>query len=193
MEDKEIEATIIQVCLRIAKRGEGSLIVVGECDYQTLVEQTVPSFNIIENPKLLESLALMDGAVVIDRNGFLKAYGTKIKSPFIWKNFGTRTSAGYSASMKDGTTVYVTSQEDTKIKIFKHGKLIMEIDGKQKGIENKIPEISKLVESVGWGTLGATLVAPFLGIVAIPGITIFFATTGIVYAIKKMKEEGIIK
>ncbi len=187
---------IIKVGLRICKRNEGALIVVGNCEYTPLVEQEVKPFDITKNIKLLESLALMDGAVIIGRNGFLKAYGVKIKSNLTWKNFGTKHSAGYSASINEGNTVYIVSQEDVKIRIFQKGKLIMEIDGRQKDIEKKISEISKIMESVGWGTLGTVgmgLLAPAFGIVITSGITLFVVTTGISYTIKKLQDWKIIK
>jgi hypothetical protein len=187
---------IIKVCLKIAKRGEGALIIIGDVEYTPLVKQEVKEFNVIENPKLLESLALMDGAVVVTRNGMMKAYGVKLKSKLVWNNFGTRHSAGYSASMNDGTTAYIVSEEDSKVRIFKEGKLILEVDGKQKDIEKRIPEISKIMESVGWGTLGtigAGLLAPFIGITIVSGITVFVVTTGLTYTIKKLQDWKWIK
>jgi hypothetical protein len=98
--------------------------------------------------------------------------------------------------MKEGNIVYVISEEDTKIRIFKEGKLILEIDGKQKDIEKKIPEINKIIESVGWGTLGTIgmgLLAPAIGVVITSGITIFVVSTGVAYFLKKAKEWGLIK
>ena len=89
---KKLEEVLVQVGLRIAKRGEGALFVVGDVEYKTLIDQTVPAFKVIDNPKLLESLALMDGAIIIDENGMLKAYGAMIKSTLAFKNFGTRHS-----------------------------------------------------------------------------------------------------
>lgn len=103
-ERKKIEELLIEVCLRIAKRGEGALFIVGKIEYKPLVKQEVPSFNVFKNPKLLESLAIMDGAVVLDNNGMMKAYGVMIKSKKVFKNFGTRHSAGISASKK-GTII----------------------------------------------------------------------------------------
>ena len=47
---KGIEKTLIEVGLKIAKRGEGALFIVGDVEYRELVDQTVPPFNIIENP-----------------------------------------------------------------------------------------------------------------------------------------------
>ena len=88
---KKIEELLIQVGLRIAKRGEGALFVVGNVEYKPLINQQVPSFNALNNPKLLESLALMDGAVILERTGWVKAYGAMIKSKRTFKNFGTES------------------------------------------------------------------------------------------------------
>lgn len=170
-----IEETLIQVGLRIAKRGEGALFVVGEVEYKTLVKQSVPFFNIVENPKLLESLALMDGAVIIDKNGIMTAYGAMIKSTRTFKNFGTRHSAGISAA-KGNNLVVLVSEEDKKIRILKKGKLIMQIDALQKNVEKSVPYAVELLESVGAGTIGiigTSLLIPALGISLLPGILIF--------------------
>ena len=101
---KALQETLIQVGLRIAKRGEGALFVVGETEYSSLVEQSVPPFKVSENSKLLESLALMDGAVIIDKEGIMRSYGAMIKTTKTFKNFGTRHSAALSAATGDNET-----------------------------------------------------------------------------------------
>jgi DNA integrity scanning protein DisA with diadenylate cyclase activity len=174
---KELEELLIKVGLKIAKREEGALFVVGKVEYEPLVEQTVPSFNVLNNPKLLESLALMDGAVILDKNGNMKAYGVLIKSTSTLKNFGTRHSAAISAS-KHGNLAVIISEEDKKIRIMKEGKMIMEIDPKQKNIEKAVPHAVNILESVGAGaigTIGASILAPTLGIALLPGIVVFGA------------------
>jgi DNA integrity scanning protein DisA with diadenylate cyclase activity len=174
---KQLEETLIQVGLKIAKRGEGALFVVGEVDYKPLVDQTVPSFRVIDNPKLLESLAIMDGAIVIDKKGMMRAYGVMIKSTKTFKNFGTRHSAGLSASIANkGNLIVLISEEDKKIRILKAGKMIMQIDALQKDVEKSVPHAVDLLESVGAGTIGAigsTLLIPALGITLLPGILVF--------------------
>lgn len=170
-----IKETLLQVGLRIAKRGEGALFVVGKVDYDTLVNQTVPPFKINENPKLLESLALMDGAVIIDKQGFLRAYGARIKVTKTLKNFGTRHSAAISASVK-GNLVVIVSEEDKKVKVLRDGKMIMQIDALQKDVEKQIPTAVRMLESVGVGTIGTigtSLLVPTLGIALIPGVIVF--------------------
>ncbi len=170
-----LKELLIQVGLRIAKRGEGALFVIGDTEYKPLVDQRVPSFRVLDNPKLLESLALMDGAVIIDPDGMLKAYGVSIKSKKIFKNFGTRHSAAISAARGDNLVVIV-SEEDKKIRIMKEGKIIMQIDALQKNVEKSVSGAVKMLETIGAGTIGAIgtgIIAPSLGIALFPGIIVF--------------------
>jgi len=172
---KKMEETLIQVGLRIAKRGEGALFVVGKVEYKPLVDQTVPPFKVSENPKLLESLALMDGAVVIDKKGFMEAYGVKIKSKKVLRNFGTRHSAALSASNGDNLVV-VVSEEDKKVRILKKGKMVMQIDALQKNVEENVSHAVKILESIGVGTIGAfgtSLLIPTVGLALLPGVILF--------------------
>ncbi len=173
---KKLEEVLVQVGLRIAKRGEGALFVVGDIEYKVLIDQTVPPFKVMDNPKLLESLALMDGAIIIDNNGLLKAYGAMIKSTTTFKNFGTRHSAGLTASKKKGNLVVLISEEDRKIRILKDGKMVMQIDALQKNVESSVNEAVNILEGVGAGTIGAigtSILAPTAGIALLPGIVLF--------------------
>ncbi len=192
MKRNKLEEVLIQVGLRIAKRGEGALFVVGDATYKPLVDQSVPPFMVVNNPKLLESLALMDGAVVINQKGMLEAYGVMIESTKTFKNFGTRHSAGMSASEKKGNLVVIVSEEDKKIRILKEGKMIMQIDALQKNVEGSVDEAVNILESVGAGaigTIGAGLLVPALGVTLLPGIVIFgsaYYLTKLLH--KKLKE-----
>lgn len=175
----QLEEVIVEVALKIAKRGEGALFVIGDVDYETLVDQNVPSFKAVENPKLLESLALMDGAVIIDRDGFVKAYGAMIKSTSTLKNFGTRHSAGFTASKNPENFVAIVSEEDKKIRILREGKIVMQIDALQKDIEKSVSKAVGLLESIGVGTIGtvgASILVPGLGLALLPGVIIFGST-----------------
>ena len=172
---KDIQKTLIVVGLRIAKRGEGALFVVGDVKYKTMVDQNVPPFNVVHNPKLLESLAIMDGAVIIDKFGMMQAYGVLVKSTKTFKNFGTRHSAALSAAYGDNL-VLIVSEEDRKVRILKNGKMIMQIDALQKGVEDSVPRVVDLLESIGAGALGiigTSLLIPTLGLTLIPGIVVF--------------------
>lgn len=171
----DLQEILIQVGLRIAKRGEGALFVVGEVEYKPLVEQSVPPFKVVTNPKLLESLALMDGAVIIDKNGMLVAYGVRVKSTQVFKNFGTRHSAGISAAKGENLVVLI-SEEDKKVRILKKGKMVMQIDALQKDVEKSVSQTVIALESVGAGTLGTigtSILAPALGLSLLPGVILF--------------------
>lgn len=172
---KKLEETILEVALKIAKRGEGALFVIGNVEYTPLVNQAVPPFKATKNPKLLESLALMDGAVILDKTGLVRAYGAMIKTKKTLKNFGTRHSAGLSAS-KNNNTSFIVSEEDKKIRILRNGKMVMQIDALQRNVEKTLPVAVNLLESVGAGTIGAigtSLLVPGLGIALLPGIVVF--------------------
>jgi hypothetical protein len=52
--EQEIEKTIIETCIKIGRRGEGSIVVLGEAKYNPMVEQKIIPFNIVDNPKLLK-------------------------------------------------------------------------------------------------------------------------------------------
>jgi len=189
---KELEETLVQVGLRIAKRGEGALFVVGDIKYKLLIDQSVPSFRVVDNPKLLESLALIDGAVIINKKGYLKAYGAMIKSTSTIKNFGTRHSAALTASKHKGNIVVIVSEEDKKVKILKEGKMIMQIDALQKNIEKSVPQAVRILESIGAGTLGTLgtgLLVPTLGITLLPGVAVF----GSAYYLGKILSERLWK
>ena len=172
---KGLEKVLIEVALRIAKRGEGALFVIGHAEYTPLVEQSVASFNVCKNAKLLESLALMDGAVIINREGMMEAYGARIKSRKVLKNFGTRHSAAVSASVGDNIVILV-SEEDKKIRILKKGKMIMQIDALQRNVERSVSSAVDLLESIGAGTvgtIGTSILVPTLGLALLPGIIVF--------------------
>lgn len=185
---KKIEETLVQVGLRIAKRGEGALFVVGDAKYKPLIDQSVPPFKAVDNPKLLESLALIDGAVVIGHDGFVKAYGVMIKSTSTFKNFGTRHSAAITASKVKGNLVVIISEEDKKVRILRGGKMVMQFDALQKNVEGSVSKAVELLESVGAGTIGAlgtSILAPTLGLALLPGVVVFGSAYYLVKFIRK--------
>lgn len=189
--DKRLKEALIQVGLRIAKRGEGALFIVGETEYTALINQSVPPFKVIDNPKLLESLALMDGAVIIDKKGFVTAYGVKVKADKVFKNFGTRHSAAISAATGDNLVVIV-SEEDRKVRIMKKRKVIMQLDSLQKDVEKDVSKAVQVLETIGAGAVGAvgtSILFPPLGVAILPGIVFF----GSAYYLGKLIQKKIKK
>jgi DNA integrity scanning protein DisA with diadenylate cyclase activity len=176
--NKELEEYLIKIGLRIANRKEGALFVVGKTKYSPLIEQSVPKFKATKNPKLLESLALIDGAVIINKKGFVEAYGVLIKTKTAFQNFGTRHSAAMTASQDENNFVLLISEEDKKLRIFKKGKMVMQIDPEHKNVEKSISPATTILESIGVGTVGTIgvgILAPALGIALLPGVVVFGA------------------
>ncbi|MEK6918123.1 MAG: DNA integrity scanning protein DisA nucleotide-binding domain protein [Nanoarchaeota archaeon] len=187
---KDIEEKILKIAIEIAKSGEGCLFVLGEnAKYEKLIKQKFTKLNIFENgaEKILKGLAVIDGAVIIDKKGNLTDYGVMIKNTKAFVGYGTRHAAAFTASK--GNIVILVSEEERKIKIFKEGKYLMQVDALQKNVEKSVPMMSKVLESTGAGligTIGAVTLAPTLGVALIPGVIIF---GGGYYAIKSFFEK----
>ncbi len=185
---KKIEEKIIAIAIEIAKEGEGALFVIGKgVEYTLLRKQKVRLFNLFDHDaeKILKNIAVIDGAVIIDNQGNVLAYSAMIQKAKPFFGYGTRHAAAMTAS-KNGNLAILCSQEEHKVKIFKNGRLIMQLDAFQKNIEKEISRISSILESLGagvLGTIGVATLAPALGIALIPGVLVFGASY---YAIKKI-------
>jgi len=183
---KKIEKIILKIAIEIAKSGEGALFVIGDkVNYSKLIKQKFGKLSIFDNgaEKILKGLAVIDGAVIINKKGDLIDYGVMIKNARPFVGFGTRHAAAITGS-KNGNISVLASEEERKVKIFKEGKYIMQVDALQKNVEEDVSLITKVLESTGAGvigTIGTVTLAPTLGITLLPGIIIF---GGSYYAIK---------
>ena len=177
MPTENIEETLTRIALKIAKSGKGCIFVVmnNKIDYSSLIEQDVKPFSVYENQRRTEALALLDGACIISPDGKLMAYSANVLNTKTFGGYGTRHSAAYTAS-HNGNVVILASEEDSKVRIFKDAKLIMQIDPFEKGIETRTKEVVSILESIGAGTLsaiGVGVLVPTIGITLIPGIILF--------------------
>lgn len=186
--NKKIEEQVLESAIELARKGEGALFVIADkVSYEKLIKQKLQKFNVLEKGarKLLVSLATIDGAVIINSKGDVVDYGVMIKKARAYPGYGTRHAAAFTASNNNNTCI-LASEEERKVKIFKNGKFIMQLDALQKNIENEIPKIASLLESVGAGligTIGASVLIPTLGIALLPGVIIFGASY---FAIKEL-------
>lgn len=174
---ENVEETLTRITLKIAKQGKGCIFVIinNSFDYAPMLEQDIKPFSVYENQRRVEALALLDGACIISPDGKLLAYSTNILHVKTFVGYGTRHGAAYTAS-HNGNVVIMASEEDMKVRIFKDGKLLMQIDPHEKGIETRTKEVVSVMESIGAGTLGAIgvgVLAPTIGITLIPGIIVF--------------------
>ena len=182
--------TKYEIAIEIAKHGEGALFIIGEnIHYAHLIKHKMKRVSVFEKgaEKLLKGLAVIDGAVIINPKGSLVDYGVLIKNTSPYFGYGTRHAAAITASKK-GNIAILVSEEERKVKVFKDGKYIMQIDALQKNVAKRVSTISELLESTGVGvigTIGAATLVPVLGITLIPGIIIF---GGSYYAIKSLVE-----
>jgi DNA integrity scanning protein DisA with diadenylate cyclase activity len=174
---ENIEETLTRIALKIAKQNKGCIFVImnNKFDYTPLIEQDIKPFSVYENQRRTELLASNDGACIISPEGNLIAYAVNILNVKTFTGFGLRHSSSYTASF-NGNIVIMSSEEDSKVRIFKDGKYIMQIDAKEKNIENKTKDIVGILESIGAGTIGAVgvgILAPTIGLSIIPGILVF--------------------
>ncbi len=188
---KKIEEKILKVAIEIAKQGEGALFVIGEnVEYERLLKQKFEAFSVFDkgSEKILKSFGIIDGAIIIDKKGIVKDYGAMIKETKAFVGYGTRHAAAMTASKKCNIAI-LCSEEEQKVKIFKNGRYIMQIDALQKDVEKNVTRISTILESLGagfLGTIGVAGLAPALGIALIPGVLVF---GGSYYAFRKILEK----
>jgi len=170
---------ILPVAKQIARTKEGALFVIGPSNkfrhlYDTLFPQILAKCNLKQAgmAKVLEKLATLDGAVIISNEGDLIAYGVKIKKSIPVPGYGTKhaAAAGITTYVPDSIAVLV-SEEINWVKVFKNGKIILEMDSEEnpKSMENKI--ISFLSEGdtalltaggISAAILGGAAIAPIM-------------------------------
>jgi hypothetical protein len=180
---KAIAKVLLDIAIKLSANGIGSISVFNigkKVKYEDLFEKDVEPFNIVDYPRRFEIVSGVDGACIINKDGKLISYSAQIKNTKVYKGFGCRHSAAYTASLNDNLVI-MTSEEDRKVRVFRNGLLIMQIDPTDKEVKNKTKEAVTLMETIGVGTvgagaistIGATLLLPTLGITLIPGIILF--------------------
>lgn len=184
--EKTLKKVLLEVSLKIAKEGKGCILVIrnNNVDYEELVQQDIPFFNVIKEQRRLERLAKEDGACIISPDGELIAYSAQITNTKPFKPFGTRHSAGFTAS-QNGNMVFLASEEDKKVRVFANGDIISEIDTQQPDVEKKTGYLADVFQSLGAGTIamitlgGASALIPqlpgYISVPLIPGVILFAA------------------
>jgi hypothetical protein len=192
MEKDAIEKLLTKIAIKNAKDSKGCIFVImkNPIKYSALLSQDIKPFNIFENQRRLQVLSTVDGACIIDINGKLLAYSAKIDNVKTFKGYGMRHSAAFTASKK-GNTVIMSSEEDAKVRIFKDGKMIIQIDSTEKDIEKKSSQLFNMWENIGVGTAGTlatAVIAPTAGLSLIPGIIIFGSAYQLIKFLKQKKK-----
>ncbi len=136
MKEERTCEILLEIGKRIAKQRKGALFVVTSRNkFKGVYEQLFPQVHIpysIDKKgigAIIEKLATLDGATLVSSDGKVVAYGVRLKFSKAVKGFGTRHAAasGITNAIKNSTAILV-SEEVNWIKVFKNGRLILEMD-----------------------------------------------------------------
>ncbi len=150
--NKKTIAQITALVNEMANKKKGSFFIITKQDISSKYERLYPDLfshkkiNIKdkETQTLLIALAELDGAIVVDDDGYVIDYGVKIKRTKILLGHGTRHSAARGISQTKNVLPIISSEEDGRVRIFREGEMVAEINprtGKDKQFFEKIGEL----------------------------------------------------
>lgn len=135
----KIYRKLIKIAEALARGKHGALFVLGSKKelkglYNTLYPQGVLKLDIHSNgsEKVIEKLALLDGAVLFSEKGKMFAYGAKLKKSKTIQGFGTRHAAASGITTSTKSTAILVSEESSLIKVFREGRTILQMDSREK-------------------------------------------------------------
>lgn len=184
---------LLEVAKEISKKKQGALFVIApekefKGIYESLYPQIISKHKIFEKgvKELILKLAELDGAFLISDDGIIVAFGARIKTSKALKGYGTKHAAavGITSHLKNSSAILV-SEETNWIKIFKKGKIVLEMDSSKtpKPVMHKVVTFITDNDTALLATAGASA--------AIMGIIPVVIVSGTYLAIKTAS--GIIK
>lgn len=145
LQKEKVYELALDIAKTVARRKHsGTLIVIGPRDkfkgtYRRLYPQLLRRHYINEKgiKPVLNVLASLDGAILISDEGEIIAYGAMLRKIKTFKGFGTKHAAasGITNYIKRSTALLVSERIDW-IKVFKGGKVVVEMDSAERS--NKI-------------------------------------------------------
>ncbi len=138
MSKKDTIEIVLKLVNKFAIEKKGSLFIISKTDISKYYEQLYPdlfagkNINIKakETQILLEKLADLDGAFVINEEGKILAYGAKLKKTKVFLGHGTRHSAALGITELKDVMSILSSEEDGIVRIFKNSRIVAEINPK---------------------------------------------------------------
>ncbi|MBS3152178.1 diadenylate cyclase [Candidatus Woesearchaeota archaeon] len=133
---EEVYNFLLEIGKEIAKRKLGALFIIApegnfKGIYELLYPQVIESHKIFErgSKELILKLAELDGAFLVHDDGTLEAFGARILKSKALPGYGTKHAAatGITGYIRNSTAILV-SEENQWIKIFKNGKIVLEMD-----------------------------------------------------------------
>jgi hypothetical protein len=110
--------------------------------------------------QVIRKLASLDGAMIIDSQGRMKSYGATLVNSNSFTGHGKRHefAKGTSIACPEVTCV-LTSEEDRRIRIFRHGELVVDINSRSRMPRTAKDKVAELLTSRTSQTLIASGVA----------------------------------
>lgn len=150
--NKKVISQVTQLVNEMANKKKGSFFIITKSDISNKYEPLYPdifskrkiSIFKKETQTLLLALLELDGAIVIDNNGYVIDYGVKVKKTKILFGHGTRHSAARGISCTPNVLSIISSEEDGRVRLFKNGEMVAEINpktGKSKMFFERIGEL----------------------------------------------------
>lgn len=182
--EKKVVKQIIDIAMEFGQEKKGSFFIITNRNlkhyynllYTNILEKTRVKVNDKRVLPLIKKLAELDGAIIIDEDGHLCAYGAQIKKTKYYKGHGTRHSAALGISQIPGTVSIISSEEDGAVRIMKDGKTLVEINPFTKTPPTLSEKIAELITSpsislIGGGSIGALAlgVNPFVAAIVFTG------------------------
>ena len=135
---KDTIKLILSIVNQYASENKGSLFVITKNDlskyYDLLYPDLFSGKNInIKNKEtqiVLEKLADLDGAFIINEDGKIIAYGAKLKKTKVFLGHGTRHASALGITELKDVMSILSSEEDGMVRIFKNKRIIAEINPK---------------------------------------------------------------
>ena len=201
LEEKKVYKTLIDICLKFGSNKKGSFFIVTRKNIKKYYQQIFP--NLFEGKKLnifqknviplVEKLAEMDGAIVLDEDGNLIANGVQVKISKPFPGHGTRHSSALGISQIKGVTSIISSEEDGCVRVFVDGRILIEINPLTNAPKNLSDRVADLITSaqlpIGGGIASIALgVNPLVAAIVFTGS--YIVTKGGIQSISDFIKSG---
>jgi len=182
--EKDLVKLIIDIAMEFGQDKKGSFFIITNRNikknyswlYTNILEKTRVRIDNKRMLPLVKKLAELDGAVIIDEDGYLCAYGAQINKIKLYKGHGTRHSAALGISEVPGTLSITSSEEDGAVRIMRSGRTLVEINPFTKTPATLSEKIADMVTSpslpvIGGGSIGAIALGlnPFVAAIVFTG------------------------
>ena len=177
---EEVYNFLLDISKEIAKKKSGALFVISDNKYfddlyEPLYPQAIANTSIFQKgaKELIVKLAELDGAFLVNEEGVLHAFGARILKSKALPGYGTKHAAavGVTSNIKPSVAILV-SEENHWIKIFKDGKILVEMDSSKTPapIMNKVVSFVTDNDTALLATAGASAaIMGFIPVVIVSG------------------------